>query len=136
MIDIFDSLSAGLPLRTFMQYSFAFGSRLEATSDVMSRRFVSMIVPDNIVILVKTVREKFDPKPSEAAFLSFFRDNFRPEVASDIISGLSVDEVGLDVFVKFGDSRSSPSRNSRNIRADQFVMDERQPGTNFALLPN
>ena len=37
-------------------------------------------------------------------FWRFFRDNFRPEVVSDVIS------VGLDVPVKFGDSRSSRSR--------------------------
>ena len=35
------------------------------------------------------------------------QDKFRPEAASDAISGVAVDEVGLDVHVKFGSSRSN-----------------------------
>ena len=49
--------------------------------------------------------------PLEAAscgiFDSFFRYNFRPEVDHDVISGVAVDTVGMDVPVKFGDSRSN-----------------------------
>ena len=33
-----------------------------------------------------------------------FRYNFRPEIDNDIISGVAVDNVGVDVRVKFGDS--------------------------------
>ena len=36
--------------------------------------------------------------------MTFFRANFRPEVASDVISGAAVEEVDLDVSVNFGDS--------------------------------
>ena len=40
-------------------------------------------------ILASTVVEKFDPKPSESAFLTDFRDNLRAEVVSDIISDVT-----------------------------------------------
>ena len=36
-------------------------------------------------------------------------DNFRPEVVNDVISGVDVEEVGMNVRVKFGDSRSNSS---------------------------
>ena len=32
--------------------------------------------------------------------------NFRPEVDNDVISGIAVDNVGMDVSIKFGDSWS------------------------------
>ena len=51
---------------------------------------------------------KFDPKPSEAAFLNF--DICRTEVADDVISGVAVDWVVVDVLAKFGDSRLSNGR--------------------------
>ena len=37
---------------------------------------------------------------------SFFCDNCRPDVTSDIISCSAVDQVDLDVLAKFRDSRS------------------------------
>ena len=40
-------------------------------------------------------------------FDSFFRDTYRPEVASDIICGTVVDQANVDVRVKLGDSRST-----------------------------
>ena len=46
----------------------------------------------------------------EIDFRRVFQDNFRPEVASDVISGADVKQVGPDVPVKLGDSRSSRSR--------------------------
>ena len=39
-------------------------------------------------------------------FDCFFRYNVRPEVDNDVISGVAVDHVGVDVRVKFCDSRS------------------------------
>ena len=52
--------------------------------------------------------------PAETArsgiFDSFFQDNFRPEVVSDLISGLSEERFSMDVSVKFGDSWSNRSR--------------------------
>ena len=32
----------------------------------------------------------------------FFRYNFRPEVDNDVISGMAVDDVSVDVCVKYG----------------------------------
>ena len=49
----------------------------------------------------------FDPKPSEAAFSTVFRNNFRPEVDSDVISGEAVDSISMDVRIKLDDSRSA-----------------------------
>ena len=51
-----------------------------------------------------------------------FRDNVRPEVVSDVISGVAVDYFGMDVSVKFGDYTS---KCARDIQAAQFLMDER-----------
>ena len=43
-------------------------------------------------------------------FLDFFRYNFPPEVDNDVISGVAIDYVGMDICVK------SQSRNlSRNV---------------------
>ena len=41
------------------------------------------------------------------------RYNFRPEVDSDVIYSVAVDCVGMDVHVKFDDSRSNSSRDIR-----------------------
>ena len=54
---------------------------------------------------------------------SFFHDNFRPEVASDVMFGVVVERTRMDVTGKFGDSRSN---RSRDIRAARFVMDEQR----------
>ena len=40
----------------------------------------------------------------------FFQDNFRPEVASDVVSDAVVEPTGMKVSLKFGDSRSNFSR--------------------------
>ena len=51
----------------------------------------------------------------------FFPYNFRPDVANDDISGMTVDNVGMDVALKFGDSRSD---DFRDIRGANFVSNE------------
>ena len=51
----------------------------------------------------------------------FSRDNFRPEIVSDVISGLAVQHVGVDVYVKVGGSRSN---RFRYIQTAHFVMDD------------
>ena len=56
-------------------------------------------------------------------FRQVFRNNFRPEVANDVVSGEAVELVGVDVRVKFGDSRSN---RYRYIRAAHFVIDDEQ----------
>ena len=48
--------------------------------------------------------------------------NFRPEVDSDVLSGVTVDCVGMDVRVKFGDSTSN---GFRDMRRAVFVSNER-----------
>ena len=39
--------------------------------------------------------------------MTVFPLNFRLEVDNDVISGKAVDNVGVDVRIKFGDSRSN-----------------------------
>ena len=51
-----------------------------------------------------------------------FRDNFRLEVASAVISSMDVKQVSVDVRGKCGESRL---RRSRDIRLPHFVTDER-----------
>ena len=113
MAELFHSLSAGpFVLCTFIQYSNAFYSGLEAANDVLSGYFLRLIVPDNGVKLRVprlTVSEKVDSKPSHAAFSTFFRDNFRPEVTSDVISSSALEWVTTNVHVKFIDSMSNRS---------------------------
>ena len=46
----------------------------------------------------------------------------RPEVDNDVISGMTVDNFGMDVPIKFGDSRSN---SFRDIRGADFVSHER-----------
>ena len=46
----------------------------------------------------------------------------RPEIDIDVISGQAVDNVGVDVHIKFGDSRSN---RFRDIRGADFVTYER-----------
>ena len=52
----------------------------------------------------------------------FSPNNFRLEVDSDVISGVAVDNVGVDVPVKFGDSRSNAFR---DIPVADFVSNKR-----------
>ena len=47
------------------------------------------------------------PKAVGGGISSVFRHNFRPDVDSDVISGVSVEWVRPDVRVKFGESRSN-----------------------------
>ena len=50
----------------------------------------------------------------------------RPDVVSDLISGVVVPDVGLGVCVKFSDSRSN---RSRYIELAHFVTDKRRTTT-------
>ena len=82
----------------------------------MSGSFVRPIARDKHVKFgdprLKTSRE-ISPKPSHVAFSRVFGDSFRPEVVSDVISGMAAEQFGVDVPVKFGDSRSNRSRDAR-----------------------
>ena len=123
VVELFGSLSP--VLRTFVQYLIAFCSWPEAVSDVISGRFTRLIVPNkcaNFVISAQTILDKFHPKPSEAVFSTvFFRYNFQPKIDNDVIFGLAVDYVGMDVLVKFGDFRSN---GSWDIWAADFMLNE------------
>ena len=100
--------------------------RPEAAGDVISSRFVRAIALDRHVKArdrCLTVLEKFHQKPLRAVFAdSVFRYNFRPEVDNEDISGIVIERVGIDVHVKFGDSRSD---SSPNIRGAVFASNER-----------
>ena len=48
-------------------------------------------------------------------------DNFRPEVASDVVSGVDEEQFGMNVHVKFVDFRSN---RSRDIRLPHFVTND------------
>ena len=71
-----------------------------------------------MTILASTVLVNFRPKPSEAALSTVFPYNFRPEGDNDVISGMTVDNVGMDDPIKFGDSRSN---DFQDVRGDVFV---------------
>ena len=62
--------------------------------------------------------------PSEAAFSTVFPYTFRPEVGNDVMFGTAVDIVGIDVPIKFDDSRS---KGFRYIRGAVFVSNEHCP---------
>ena len=116
MAELFDCLAGRTRFRHFCAVSNCICGGLEEDSDVMSDEFVKPTVPDKCVKFRNprlNVLEKFDPKPPEAIFRVFFRDDFRPDVFSDVISFLAVDQVGMDVRIKFGDSRSNRSRDIR-----------------------
>ena len=42
---------------------------------------------------------EFNPKPSESAFPTVFRCNFRPEVDSDVISAVAVDYISVYIYI-------------------------------------
>ena len=66
--------------------------------------------------------KEIPPKLSEAVFSAVFLCyNFPPEHDNDIISGVAIQYVGVDVYIKFGDYRSN---GFRNIRAATFVSHE------------
>ena len=83
--------------------------------------------------LVLDKRVKFDdhslncsreipPEAVDGAFFIVSPYNFRTEVCSDVISSVNVDNVGMDVPIKFGHSRSN---GFRDIREAHFASDER-----------
>ena len=50
------------------------------------------------------------PEAVRGGIFDVFTYNFQPEVYKDEISGISVDNVGIAVHIKFGDSRSNGFR--------------------------
>ena len=113
-----------------MQYLIALCCRTETASDVVSGRFVLPVVRDK--------RVKFrDPRlncsreipPEAVGGVIYGRlsivDNFRPEAATDVISGAFVDPIGMKVRVKFDDSRSN---HSSDIRLPHLVTTDDDTG--------
>ena len=95
MAELLDSLPAAPVLRTFVEYLFAFCSRLEAASDVISGIYMRLTIPDKCV----QFRDPHLNSPGEilpkAIEGSIFRrfsnlDKCRPETPGDIISGVAV----------------------------------------------
>ena len=82
-----------------MQYLIAYCSRPEAAIDIISGMLVGTIVPD------KRVKYR-DPRLSHSVDAPFFNsDKCRLEVAGDVISGVALDDVSMDVSAIFCDSR-------------------------------
>ena len=85
------------------------------------------------MILSLTVLEKFHPMPSEAVFSTvFFCYNFRVELDNDVVSGVAVDNIGMDVRAKFGDCGAN---GFRDIRGDDFVSSVSSERTNEQYEP-
>ena len=63
----------------YMQYSIAVCSRPEVANHVICSRYIRLIVRNNFVVFAKAVLEKFDQKPSKAAFAVVF-SNFSVDV--------------------------------------------------------
>ena len=100
-----------------MQYLITFCSRPEIAGDVILGGFVWPIDPDKPVKFCDPRSNLSQEIPHEAVggsiFYVSFQDNFRPEVVSDVISGVVVDPADVKVFVKFGDSVSNRSRDKQ-----------------------
>ena len=69
---------------------------------------------------VESLSRNHDPKVTQN--LHVFAICCRPEIDNDVISGVAVDNVGMDVPIKFGDSGSN---RFRDIRGADFVTYER-----------
>ena len=85
-----------------MQYLVAFFSRPEAAGDVISNRFVGLIVYDKHVKFHNPRLNHSREIPPKAVggggiFNRFFnfKDNCQPEVASDVISGMAFQYVSI-----------------------------------------
>ena len=108
-----------------MQYLITFCRRPEATSEVMYGLFVRPVALDESVKLHDPSLNRSPEIPTEAVggdIFDCFLYNFRHEVDNDVISGVAIDNVGVDVCAKFGDSRSN---GFRDIRRADFVSNER-----------
>ena len=97
-----------LGLRKFVQYLIAFCSRPETNNDVISGMFAGSIFPDTFVKFCDIHLNRsgeIKPKAIGCGILAVFfnLDNCRPEVAGDVVSGVALDHVGMDVTAKFAD---------------------------------
>ena len=104
------SLPAASVLRSFVQYLVAFSSWPKAATDVISGKFLRPIIADKWIKLRDSYLNRSQENPPEAVgggfFDSFFRDNFWPEVASEVGSGAAAYH-SVKAPVIFNDSRSN-----------------------------
>ena len=56
------------------------------------------------------ISREIPPKTVGGGIFDRNSPSFRPEVVSGVISGVAVEQVGMDVCVNFGDFRSNVSR--------------------------
>ena len=110
MAELFDSLACRTSFTHFCKYEIAFCSRPEAASDVISGTFVSPIIRDKHVKFRDPCLNRSPEIQPEAVGCGIFDGFFA--ITSDqkqlvIISSEAVEWVGVDVRVKFGDSRSN-----------------------------
>ena len=86
-----------------MQYLITFCSQLEEADDVISGGFVGPVVLDKCVKFHDPSLKRSQEILTEAVggwnFDCFFTYNFRPEADNDVILGVAVDNVGMDVCV-------------------------------------
>ena len=125
----------GNALRTFVQYLITYCSRKEAAGDVISTTFVGPVVLDKGLKFHDpnlNLSREIPPEAVGGGIFDCFPYNFWPKVDNHIISGVAVDNVGMNVCEKFGDSRSNGfSRYSRgwfrvertNERTDRYEAD-------------
>ena len=118
-------------MRPFRPFSHFDKCRPEAASDGISGKFIRPIVHDKPVKFhdpcLKRSREipPEIPKSSKGVFLTVISLQLPTgSIGNEVISGLAVDYVGVDVRVKFGDCRSR-SNGFRDIRGADFVSKER-----------
>ena len=85
----------------------------------------------NMKLAFKPFSRKSNRSRRRRHFRWVFGDNFRQEVVSDVISGVTLQLVGMDVPVIVGDSRSNLSRDSR---AADYVTNEHEPFYGITVL--
>ena len=101
-----------------MQYLITY-SRPEAAGDVIFGVFVGLVVLDKPV---KFHDPTLNRSRQRQYFRLFFHYNFRPKTDNYVISRVAIDNVGVDVPIKFCDTRSN---GFREIRGADFVSNKR-----------
>ena len=98
----------------YSRYLIAFCSRPEAATDVISGKFLELVATCHKRVKFgapgSNCSREIPPDALEGGISMVFVDDFRLEVDSDVISGTNEAQVGMDVPVKFDDSRLNRSR--------------------------
>ena len=115
-----------------MQYLVTFCSRPEAAGDAISCTVVGPVVVRKIVKFHDPILNDSPEIPPEAVVSGIFDRflyNFRPDVVDDVMSSVAIDNVGVNVCVKFGDSSSN---GLCDIRRASFRVERTKERTNMA----